>query len=631
VKELPFPGYWGKILRADLTKGKLSDQTLTPEMAKMWIGGVGLATKILYDEVRAGADPLGPENVFVFAIGPYQATGILGSGRFAACAKSPLTGIWGESVGGGYNAEEMKKAGYDAIVVTGKSDKPVYIWMHDGKAELKDASHLWGKNAFETEDAIKKEQGDQKVQVAPIGQAAENLVRYAGLIANYGHGCAGRMGMGAVMGSKKLKAIAFRGTMKPTVADAEKLRALITELNPIIRDADFTKNNREYGQAMAVIPREENSLLPMGNFAKGSWKEGAIKIGAPVGGPGKFNEILQPKPDPCTPCVMGCHRRVKISSPEKYAMDGYGPEYETLGMMGSDCLIDNLLAINKANDLCNQYSIDTIEWGGVCAFAMEAYEKGKISKEDLGGIELKWGDGDAMIALLHKVAKREGRVPRLLGEGLRPAGKELGCPEIALHVNGAAVPAHDPRAFFSMAVETATSTRGACHLHGFPEAIELGVPFPEAGPELSKPIDRFEKNYKGLAQAKYQDRQAVNNSLPWCFFYEFSGVSFTYTAKLLNAVTGWNLTPQELLKIGERIINLQRMFNLKHGLNPKKDDWLPDRFFQAHKVGGAAGKVPPLREMLEEYYKVKDWPNGVPSEAKLRELRLDFAIKDRPR
>jgi len=631
VNDLPFGGYWGKILRVDLTKGKLTEQSLTPEMARMWIGGVGLATKMIYDEVPTGADPLGPENVFVFAIGPYQATGILGSGRFAACAKSPLTGIWGESLGGGHNPEEMKKAGFDAIVVTGKSSKPVYIWIHDGKAELRDASHLWGKNAFETENAIKKELGDQKVQVAPIGQAAENLVRYAGLIANYGHGCAGRVGMGAVMGSKKLKAIAFRGTMKPPVADIEKLRALLTELNPIIRDADFTKNNREYGQAMAVIGREENALLPMKNFAQDNWKEGAIAIGAPLGGPGKFNEVLKPKPDPCTPCVMGCHRRVKITSPEKYAMDGYGPEYETLGMMGSDCLIDNLLAINKANDLCNQYSIDTIEWGGVCAFAMEAYEKGKITKQDLGGIELKWGDGNAMIALLHKVAKREGRVPRLLGEGVRPAGKELGCPEIALHVNGAVVPAHDPRAFFSMAVETATSTRGACHLHGFPEAIELGVPFPEAGPELSKPIDRFEKSNKGLAQAKFQDRMAVCNSLPWCFFYEFSGVNFTYTTKLLNAITGWSLTPQELLKGGERIINLQRMFNLKHGLNPKKDDWLPERFFQAHKVGGAAGKVPPLKEMLEEYYKVKDWPNGVPSAAKLKELGLDFSIKDLPK
>ena len=629
VKNLPFGGYWGKILRADLTKGKLSDETLTPQMAKMWIGGVGLGAKIVYDEVPAGADPLGPDNVFVFAVGPYQATGILGSGRFTACAKSPLTGIWGESLGGGHCPQEMKKAGYDAIVVTGRSTKPVYIYVHDGKAELKDASHLWGKDGFETENAIKKELGDPKVQVAPIGQAGENLVRYAGIIANYGHGCAGRVGMGAVMGSKKLKAIAFRGKMTPPVADPEKLRALITELNPIIRDADFTKANRDQGQAMAVIPREENALLPMKNFAQDSWKDGAIAIGSSP--PGKFNEILKPRPDPCTPCVMGCHRKVKIESPSKYAMDGYGPEYETLGMMGSDCLIDNLLAINKANDLCNMYGLDTIEFGGVCAFAMEAYEKGKITKQDLGGTELKWGDGDAMIALLHKIVRREGRVARLLGEGVRPAGKELGCPEAALHVNGAVVPAHDPRAFFSMAVETATSTRGACHLHGFPEAIELGVTFPEAGPELSKPMDRFEKNNKGLAASKFQDRMAVCNSLPWCFFYEFSGVNFTYTTKLVNAVTGWNLTPQELLKTGERIINLQRMFNLKHGLNPKKDDWLPDRFFQAHKVGGAAGKVIPLKEMLEEYYKVKDWPSGIPSEAKLRELGLDFATKDRPK
>ncbi|MHA1238672.1 MAG: aldehyde ferredoxin oxidoreductase family protein [Candidatus Odinarchaeia archaeon] len=621
-------GYWGKILRVDLTNEKITTQTLTEDMAKTWIGGVGLAAKIIYDEVPAGADPLGPENVFVFAIGPFQGTGILGSGRFAACAKSPLTGIWGESLGGGYNAEELKKAGFDAIVVTGKAEKPVYLWVHDGEAELRDASHLWGKDSYETEDALKKELNDEKVQVAPIGQAAENLVRYAGLICNYGHGCAGRVGMGAVMGSKNLKAIAFRGTMRPEIADPEGLNAIKQELLPIIKDADFTKANRELGQAMAVIPREENGLLPIKNFTGDRWPDGAKKIGAGSGG--EFNDVLKPKPEPCSYCIMGCHRRVTIKEPEKYAMDSYGPEYETVAMIGSDCLIDNLLAINKANELCNRYSLDTIEFGAICAFAMEAYELGKITKEDLG-FELKWGDGDAMLQLLHKIAKREGEIPRLLGEGLKPAGEKLGCPEIALHVNGAAVPAHDPRAFFSMAVETATSTRGACHLHGFPEAIELGVPFPEAGPELAKPLDRFAKEKKGLAAAKYQDRQAVNNSLVWCFFYEFSGVNFTYLTKLLNAVTGWNLTPQDLLKTGERIINLQRMFNLKHGLNPAKDDWLPKRLLTAHKEGGAAGKVPPLKEMLEEYYQVKDWPNGIPSEAKLKELGLDFAIKDLPK
>jgi aldehyde:ferredoxin oxidoreductase len=433
------------------------------------------------------------------------------------------------------------------------------------------------------------------------------------------------------MGSKRLKALAFRGTMKPQIAHPDKLRALMKELGPIIRDAENTRINREYGQAAAVVPREENGLLPMKNFSQDNWRECAIAIGAPVGGVGKFNEILRPKPEACSNCTQACHRRVTIASPEKYAMDSYGPEYETLGMMGSDCLIDNLLAINKANELCNRYGLDTIEWGGVCAFAMEAYEKRKITREDLGGIELNWGDGDAMIGLLHKVAKREERIPRLLGEGVRSAGRELGCPEIALEVNGAVVPAHDPRAFFSMAVATATSTRGACHLHGFAEAIELGETFPEAGPDLSAPLDRFDKEKKGVAAAKFQDRHAVDNSLPWCFFYQSSGVNFTYLAELLNAVTGWNLTPQELLKTGERIINLQRMFNLEHGLDPKRDDWLPERFFQQHKAGGAAGRVPPLREMLEEYYRVKDWPDGIPSEKKLRELGLEFAVKDRPK
>ncbi len=624
-----FPGYNGKILRVNLSEEKITVQDLTPEMAKMWIGGVGLAAKIIYDEVPANVDPFSPENVFVFATGPYQATTIPGSGRFAVCAKSPLTGIWGESTGGGYNAHELKRAGFDAIVVTGKAERPVYLWVHDGKAELLDASHLWGKaDAFETETRIKKELGDEKIQVAPIGPGAENLVRYAGLICNYGHGCAGRTGMGAVMGSKRLKAIAFRGTKEVKVAHPDLLREYLKELLPIINKAEFTKLNRDYGQAMAIIPREENGLLPIKNFAQSRWKEGAIKIGAPVGGPGKFNEVLKPKPEPCSYCVMGCHRRVTVTSPEKYAMDSYGPEYETLAMIGSDCLIDNLLAINKANELCNRWSIDTIEFGGVCAFAMEAFEKGKITKEDLGGLELRWGDGDAMLALLEKIVKREGRVAWLLGEGLKVAGDALGCPEIAMHVNGAAIPAHDPRAFFSMAVETATSTRGACHLHGFPEAIELGVPFPEAGPELSQPLDRFAIDKKGLAQAKYQDRQAVNNSLVWCFFYEFSGVDFTWTTKLLNATTGWELTPQDLLKIGERIINVQRMFNLKQGLVPSKDDWLPKRFFEPRMEGGAAGKVPPLKVMLEEYYKVKGWPNGIPSESKLRELGLDFLIND---
>jgi len=619
-------GYWGKILGVDLTEGKIRVEAFPEEWQEAYIGGTGLAAKILYDEVPAGADAFGSENVFVFSVGPFQGgSRVLGSGRFSACAKSPLTGILGESLGGGYNAEEFKKTGFDALVVRGKSSKPVYLWIHDGKVEIKDAAHLWGKaDAFQTEDALKKELGDRRVQVAPIGPAAENLVRYAGLICNYGHGCAGRTGMGAVMGSKRLKAIAFRGTKTVPIAQPGGLEQLKKAFLEIAKNADFTKANRDLGQPMAVVPREENGLLPIKNFLEDRWPEGAKKLGAGEGQ--DYNRILKPKPDTCTNCIMGCHRRVTISE-GKYAMDSYGPEYETLAMIGSDCLIDNLLAINKANELCNRYGLDTIEFGGVCAFAMEAYEQGKITKKGLGGIELRWGDGDAMLALLEKITRREGEVPRILGEGVRIAAQKIGIPN-SLHVNGAVVPAHDPRAFLSMAVATATSMKGASHLHGFPEAIELGVTFPEAGrKELLEPLPPHSSTHKGLAAVKFQDRMAVANSSIYCIMYEFSGLDFTRLAGFLNAITGVERSPLALLQTGERIINLMNMFNIKHGLVPRRDYMLPQRFFTPHREGGAGGVKIPFEEMVDEYYLERGWPDGIPSSQKLRELGLDFCIK----
>jgi aldehyde:ferredoxin oxidoreductase len=549
-------GYWGKLLEVDLTQGVSKTIPLPEETQRKFIGGTGLAATILYDQVPAGADPLGPDNILIFATGPFQGgSKVLGSGRFTLCAKSPLTGMF-----------------------------------------------------------------DQKVRVAPIGAAGENLVRFAGVICNYGHGCAGRTGMGAVMGSKNLKALAFRGTKTVPIADPAALTALKKEYAERARNADFAKANRELGQAMAVVPREENGLLPMKNFQQDRWQEGARKLGA---GDGQdFNPVLKPKPDTCSNCIMGCHRRVTVED-GPYAMDSYGPEYETLGMMGSDCLIDNLLAINKANELCNRHSLDTIEFGGVCAFAMEAYERGAITKDDLGGVELKWGDGDAMIDLLGKIVRREGRVPYLLGEGLRPAGEALGISDAALHVGGAAVPAHDPRAFLSMAVETATSMKGASHLHGFPEAIELGVTFPETGrEELTEPLPPHGSEHKGLAQMKFQDRMAVCNSAVVCFFYEFAGLDFTMLTDLMNAITGWDMKPIELVETGERIVNLMHLFNLKHGTVPMRDYVLPERFFTPHAEGGAPRVPLPFHEMMEEYYREREWPDGIPSKEKLAGLGL---------
>jgi len=616
-------GYWGKILRVNLTKKSISAEYREESFWKKYLGGEGVSAKILYDEVPENADPLGPENKIIFAVGPTQGgSNILGNGRFSISAKSPLTNIFGSSMAGGYIAEELKKTGFDVVVIEGKSSKPVYLFIKEEKAEIINADKLWNKkDTFETEDAIKEEIGDSKVKVAAIGLAGENLVRYACVICNYGHGIAGRTGMGAVMGSKNLKAIAFRGDKKVKIADQNKLKALKKELRKIISEADFTKANRQQGQAMAVAPREEIGLLPIKNFMEDKWVNGAAKISAGEGYP--FNDILKPRPSACSNCIMGCHRRVKIED-KKYGMDGYGPEYETLAMLGSNCLIDDLIALNKLNDMCNRYGIDTIDFGATCAMVMEAYEKGKINKSDLGNIELTWGNADGVINLLDKIVKREGKTIKILGEGLKISGEKLGCPEAALHVNGAAVVAHDPRAFLSMAVSQSISMKGGSHTHGFSEAIELGVTFPEAGKELSKKLDPHSDEKKGLAAAKYQDLMAVYNSIVICFFYQFSNVTFTHLKDLLNAITGWEISNEELLKTGERIICVENMFNIKHGLEPMKDYWLPKRFFTPHKDGGAAGVEMPLRKMIDEYFAVKDWPNGIPSNKKLKELSLDY-------
>ena len=305
-------GYWGKIIEVDLTQGVSKTIPFPEALRRDFIGGTGLAATILYEQIPAGADPLGPDNVLVFATGPFQGgSRILGSGRFTICAKSPLTGMFGESTGGGYNAEEFKKTGFDALVVKGKAAKPVYLFIHDGHVEIRDASHLWGKtDAYETEDAITAELNDPKIRVAPIGAGGENLVRYAGVICNHGHGCAGRTGMGAVMGSKNLKAVAFRGSQNVPIARPDVLSELKREYAERAKNADFAKANRELGQAMAVAPREENGLLPMKNFLQDRWQEGARKLGAGEGQ--DFNPVLKPRPDACSNCIMGCHRRVTV-------------------------------------------------------------------------------------------------------------------------------------------------------------------------------------------------------------------------------------------------------------------------------------------------------------------------------
>jgi aldehyde:ferredoxin oxidoreductase len=421
--------------------------------------------------------------------------------------------------------------------------------------------------------------------------------------------------MGAVMGSKNLKAIAIKGTQSPPVANPEKLDEIHKRILKKIKESPFAADLRKHGQPSAIVPREVEGLLPIKNWSQDTWPEGAAKIGAP-----RFTERLQVKPWACNFCPIGCHRR--LTSPH-YAKDSEsgGPEYETLGMIGSNLLIEDLDALVRANDLCNRYGIDTIEIGGVLGWAFEAYEKGWLTKSETDNIELKWGNADVLVSMIKKVAFREG-FGDLLAEGITPCVQKYPDSKIAgVAVMNQAVAAHDPRAYFGQTITTIASTRGSCHLHGCAEAAEVGALLPELG--IDKTPNRFESENKGYLGAIYQDVQQIWNSLITCFAFFFAGFNLSDQVEVLNAITDWDCTPQEIQKTGERIIAIQHIFNLRMGLIPKKHNIMPERLCKPHKTGGAAGKVPPWRLILADYWKTKDWPDGIPSKEKLSELGIN--------
>lgn len=606
-------GYWGKILWIDLTNEKTHIEEFDDAFARKYLGGVGFATRIISDKVTKNTNPLGPGNVIVFATGPYQSTAIPGSGRSTVAAKSPLTGYWGESSGGGHVGPQIKRCGFDAVAVTGKSKRPVYLQISDNKVEFKDATGLWGMDNVEVVDTLKQEIGGKSLAIASIGQAGENLVRYA-CIANEKHGFHGRCGLGAVMGSKNLKAIVAHGSLEPPIAEPEELKVFFKDLQKTMTENPFVAEMREHGQAAAVAPREENGLLPMKNWRLDNWAE-ATKISAPL-----FTEQLGAKPWPCPNCIIGCHR--KISKPEFSPADTGGLEYETLAMIGSNLLIENLAELSKANEILNRYGIDTIEVGGVLAWAFECYEKGIINKEDTDGIELTWGNGEALVAMCEKIGKRDG-IGNLMAEGLRACVDAF--PEsklFSIETMGQSFGAHDPRAFFGQVVTSIASTRGACHLHGFAEANELGVPLPEFG--LEEGSDRFDNTRKGHIGAVFMDVAKIWNSLNMCMIYFFAGADLTAEIKILNLITGWDVTPEEFGKMGERISCMQHLFNINMGLVPEVENVMPERLTVPHEGGGAAGQVPDWKRILKEYWESKGWDeHGIPTKAKIAELGVE--------
>lgn len=606
-------GYFMKIAEINLTTEKASIINLEEETVKKYIGGSGIGAKLLYKYTDHKTDALSPENVLIFMAGPLTGTKAFSSDRFEVITKSPLTDIYAESDCGGRWGEGLKKSGLDGIVIKGKAKKPVYITIKDEEIKIEDASNLWGKDTFATDTIIKEKMGP-KSDVVCIGIAGENLVRLACII-NEGKDAraAGRAGVGAVMGSKNLKAIGVLGTKKVKIAHEPEFNQFIKDMTPPMIES--MESMTKYGTSGGLEYSESIGNLPIKNWYQGNF-EGAKKITGQY-----MAQTILTKNYHCGRCVVGCGRIVEITEGKYKMAEGAGPEYETIGMLGSNCLLDDIKIISKAGELCNRYGLDTISTGSAIAFCMEAYERGIITKEDTGGLKMEWGDGDVVLKMIHKIAKRQD-LGKILGEGLIRASKEIGgnSVEFAIHVKGLDFPAHDPRSKSSLALAFATSNRGACHLQAFTQDFEDGDAIPDLG--YKNTLDRFEIKGKAKFVVDFQHLMSMIDSLHCCKFMIFGGLTVEPLIKELNLITGWNFTKEDFLKTGERIFNLKRLYNIREGIS-RKDDTLPPRILNYPRGGGAGDNLPSLNKMLNEYYQIRGWDEfGVPTKDTLKRLDL---------
>jgi aldehyde:ferredoxin oxidoreductase len=609
-----------KIAEIDLNNKKISYLTLKEKDMEKFIGGSGVGAKLLYEYTNHQTDPLGPENVLIFMTGPLTGTKVFSSDRFEVITKSPLTGIYAESDCGGEWGEELKKCGIDGIVIKGKSEKPVHIIIKDEEIMIKDAFNLWSKDTFEVNELLKKEI-DTKARSVCIGIAGERLVKIAAIMNKGEVGrAAGRAGVGAVMGSKNLKAITVLGSKEVEIAHEKELNEFIKEITPHMIKA--SERLREHGTSRDVELYEKIGDLPIKNWYEGNWKEGAKKIS----GPTMTKDILTGRYY-CGRCVIGCGREVEIKDGPYKDQKGAGPEYEAIGMFGSNCLVDDLNVIFKAQELCNKYGLDSISAGSLMSFCIEAYERDLISTKDTGGLEMTWGNGDAIIKMLKKIAYRED-IGNLLGKGIVKASEEIGrnSSEFAIHVKGLDVPAHDPRAKVSLALSYATSPRGACHVAGFTHNLEYASALPDLG--YPQTLDRFETKGKAKMVADMQNLMSLFDSLHLCKFTLFAGMSVEPCLKSLNLVTGWNMSKEEFLKAGERIFNLKRLYDVREGIS-RKDDTLPARLLMHPRGGGSGDNLPRLSEMLKDYYRLRGWDEfGIPTKEKTKDLDLEEYLTD---
>jgi len=621
-------GYTGKILHVYLDSLALETETPPESFYRRFMGGSAMGAYYLLQNTPANADPLGPENTLALMLGVTTGAPISGQSRLTAVAKSPLTDAVGDSQCGGFFPAELKFAGFDGIVVHGQAEKPVYLWIQAGEAELRPAEHLWGKTTVEVDDLLCEELGDNKIQVMQTGIAGENGVRYAAIM-NMANRANGRTGMGAVMGAKKLKAIAVRGKQRPTLADQKGLNELARWGSGNFEDSDV------YGLGLLGTAEVLGYQQSDGGLPTRNWVSGSFEGWQSIDGKTMAQTILKER-DTCYACTVRCKRVVESESPYLVEARYGGPEYETLATFGSYCGIDNLEAVAYANQLCNAYGIDTVSCGATVAWALDAFEAGLLTSEDTGGLALRFGDHEMMTRLVEMIARREG-FGDLLAEGSARAAEKIGrgSQDLVVAVKKQELPAHMPQVKRSLGLIYAVNPFGADHQSsehdpsyaGYPERMaQIGLTNPQPSDNLNAEKVRFAYT----TQCLYSALDSVNVCQ---FVYGPSWHLFDteQLAQMVSLVTGWDVTVEELLAVGERRLNLLRAFNAREGIG-RAEDKLPKKMFQALQGGASEGIALTEAEFetaLDTYYELAGWDieTGMPTREKLENLGFDWLAR----
>jgi len=603
----------GQILDIDLSSGTIKTTKIKEDVLRKFIGGAGLAAKLFFDRVPPNTDPLSAKNVLFLMGGPLSGTNFFTSSRLLAAFKSPQTGIWGQGSAGGNFAAEMKRAGYDGIAISGASKKPVYIVIADDKVEIKDATDLWGKDIYETSDILKKRHG-AKADVLEIGPAGENLVKFANIM-NTKWGSVSRCGGGAVMGSKKLKAIIISGTGKVTPANPEAFENVRKNALVKVKESVITQALTGAGTAMGVDVNSMTGVLPVKNYTVGD----GMWLGPLLGG-GALGAYLI-KPHACYTCPIACKRTVKQAEGPYAIEEGPGPQYETIGAFGSLMVIENMAAILKMNEMANRYGMDSISCGATIAFAMECFEKGLITSKDLDGGQLRWGNAEDVLAMMEKITYRKG-FGNVLAEGSRNAAKKIGkdAADCTVEVKGLEFALYDSRGSHGHGLGFIMSNRGACHVASEIGKIESSwTTWPDIG--ITGGYDPKADEGKGELNFICENVAMLSNAATMCQFGLMS-MSVTELAEALKAATGFDYDLKEIMTCGERIWMLQRGLNNLMGITAA-DDRMPKRIMTPHSDGGAAGSVPNVELMLKDYYKARGLDaKGRPLKEKLVSLGL---------